>query len=94
MLEPGRQPQEAIAQLAPLANSRAADGRVRQNLAFAYAMNGDLESCLQISRKDLDEKSAQRQLSYFMQLKALPIEARSAELRRNPNFFPQSSGGA
>jgi hypothetical protein len=57
-------------------------------------MNGDLESCLQISRKDLDEKSAQRQLSYFMQLKALPIEARSAELRRNPNFFPQSSGGA
>ena len=88
------QPQEAIAQLAPLAASPAADGRVRQNLALAYAMNGDLESCLQISRKDLDEKSAQRQLSYFMQLKALPIEARSAELRRNPNFFPQSSGGA
>ena len=27
--------QEAIAQLAPIANSRAADGRVRQNLAFA-----------------------------------------------------------
>ncbi|HSS82460.1 MAG TPA: hypothetical protein VLL30_01615 [Reyranella sp.] len=67
---------------------------MRQNLALAYAMNGDLESCLQISRKDLDEKSAQRQLSYFMQLKALPIEARSAELRRNSNFFPQSSGGA
>jgi len=88
------QPQEAIAQLAPLAASPAADGRVRQNLALAYAMNGDLESCLQISRKDLDEKSAQRQLSYFMQLKALPIEARSAELRRNPNFFPQSSVGA
>jgi Flp pilus assembly protein TadD len=88
------QPREAIAQLAPLAASPAADGRVRQNLALAYAMNGDLESCLQISRKDLDEKSAQRQLSYFMQLKALPIEARSAELRRNPNFFPQSSGGA
>ncbi len=88
------QPQDAIAQLAPLAASRAADGRVRQNLALAYAMNGDLESCLQISRKDLDEQSAQRQLSYFMQIRALPIEARSAELRRNPNFFPQSSGGA
>ena len=88
------QAQEAIAQLAPLAASRAADGRVRQNLALAYAMNGDLESCLQISRKDLDEQSAQRQLSYFMQIRALPVEARSAELRRNPNFFPQSSGGA
>jgi Flp pilus assembly protein TadD len=88
------QPQDAIAQLAPLASNSAADGRVRQNLALAYAMNGDLESCLQISRKDLDEQSAQRQLSYFMQIRALPIEARSAELRRNPNFFPQSSGGA
>ena len=87
-------PQEAIAQLAPLAASRAADGRVRQNLAFAYAMNGDLENCLQVSRKDLDEQSAQRQLSYFMQLRSLPVEARSAELRRNPSFFPQSAGGA
>lgn len=86
-------PQEAIAQLVPIANSRAADGRVRQNLAFSYAMAGDLENALQVSRKDLDEASAQRQLSYFMQLKALPPEARSAELRRNPNFFPQSGGG-
>ena len=89
------QAQEAIAQLAPLAASRAADGRVRQNLAFAYAMNGDLESSLMVSRRDLDEASAQRQLAYFLQLKALPVEARSAELRRNPNFFPQAaSGGA
>jgi Flp pilus assembly protein TadD len=82
------QPQEAIAQLTPLANSRGADRRVRQNLAFAYAMNGDLENCLLVNRKDLDEQSAQRQLSYFMQLRSLPIEARSAELRRNPSFFP------
>ena len=87
------QPQEAIA------HSRrwptvAADGRVRQNLAFAYAMNGDLENCLLVSRKDLDEQSAQRQLSYFMQLRSLPVEARSAELRRNPSFFPQSASGA
>jgi Flp pilus assembly protein TadD len=88
------QPQEAIAQLLPLASSHGADGRTRQNLAFAYAMNGDYENCLLASRKDLDEVSAQRQLSYFMQLRTLPVEARSAELRRNPNFFPQSSTGA
>jgi Flp pilus assembly protein TadD len=88
------QPQEAIAQLAPLAMGRGADGRTRQNLAFAYAMAGDYENCLLVSRKDLDEASAQRQLSYFMQLRTLPVEARSAELRRNPNFFPQSSSGA
>jgi Flp pilus assembly protein TadD len=84
---------EAIALLVPLANSRAADGRVRQNLAFAYAMNGDLENALAVSRRDLDERSAQRQLSYFMQLKSLPVEARSAELRHNPNFFPQTGSG-
>jgi hypothetical protein len=29
-----------------------------------------------------------------MQLRSLPVEARSAELRRNPNFFPQAGGGA
>jgi Flp pilus assembly protein TadD len=89
------QTQEAIAQLAPLATSRAADGRVRQNLAFAYAMNGELENSLMLLRRDLDETSAQRQLAYFLQLRTLPVEARSAELRRNPNFFPQpGSGGA
>ena len=74
-----------------LIGSRGADGRVRQNLAFAYAMAGDLEASLQVSRRDLDEVSAQRQLQYFMQLRALPVELRSAELRRNPNFFPQSA---
>lgn len=85
--------QEAIQQLLPIARSRGADGRVRQNLAFAYAMAGDLENALKTSRQDLSEADAQRQLSYFMQLKALPVEARSAELRRNPNFFPQGGAG-
>jgi Flp pilus assembly protein TadD len=85
------QPQEAIAQLLPIATGRKADGRVRQNLAFAYAMAGDFENALQVSRRDLDEAHAQRQLSYFMQLKSLPPDARSAEMRRNPYFFPQSS---
>src|ERR1700730_175155 len=81
------QPQDAIAQLAPLAASRAADGRIRQNLALAYAMNGDLESCLQISRKDLDEQRAQRQLSYFMQLRALTIDGPPAQTRRQAQPF-------
>ncbi len=87
------QAQEAIAQLAPIAASKEADGRVRQNLAFAYAMAGDMEHSLQISRRDLAEPDAQRQLSYFLQLKSLPVDARSAEIRRNPNFFPQGGRG-
>jgi Flp pilus assembly protein TadD len=86
--------QAAIAVLVPLAGVRSGDGRARQNLAFAYAMAGDLENALQLSRVDLDESSAQQQLSYFMRLRSLPVAERSAELRRNPSFFPQSSGGA
>jgi Flp pilus assembly protein TadD len=86
----GRGP-EAVAQLAPLAGGRGADARIRQNLAFAYAMSGDPTNALVVSRHDLTEASAQRQLSYYLALKNLPILARSAEIRRNPNFFPQSS---
>ncbi len=86
------QAQEAIAQLAPIANSSQGDGRVRQNLAFAYAMAGDMADALQVSRRDMSEPYAQRQLSYYMTLKSLPIEGRSAEIRRNPNFFPQGAG--
>ena len=85
---------EAVAQLAPIAGSGRADARVRQNLAFAYAMAGDLENALQLCRRDLDERSAQRQLGYYAQLRALPVEVRSAEFRRNPAFVPQSRGGA
>jgi Flp pilus assembly protein TadD len=84
------QPQEAVAQLAPVASGSGADGRLRQNLAFAYAMAGDMTNALLISRRDLPEASAQRQLSYFIQLRSLPPEQRSDEIRRNPNFFPQS----
>ena len=57
-------------------------------------MAGDLTNALQVSRRDLDEPSAQRQLSYFMQLRSLPLEARSAAVRSNPNFFPQAGRGA
>ncbi len=87
------QAQEAIELLAPIARSPEADGRVRENLALAYAMAGDMEHALQMARRDLPEASAQRQLSYFMELKSLPVETRSAELRRNPWFFPQPSRG-
>lgn len=84
----------AIMLLAPIANTRGADARVRQNLALAHALEGDLDRALQASRADLDEASAQRQLSYFMRLRSLPVAARSIELRRNPSFFPQASSGA
>jgi tetratricopeptide (TPR) repeat protein len=86
-------PQEAIAQLAPAAGSARADSRMRQNLAFAFAMAGVMENALQLCRRDLDERNAQRQLAYYMQLRALPPELRSAEFRRNPGLVA-SRGGA
>jgi Flp pilus assembly protein TadD len=85
-------PQEAIAQLSPIAGSTRADARIRQNLAFAFAMAGDLQNALLLCRRDLDERGAQRQLAYFMQLRALPPELRSAEFRRNPGLVAARGG--
>lgn len=85
--------QEAIGQLVPIASSTRADPRTRQNLAFAYAMAGDLENSLALCRRDLPERDAQRQFAYYMQLRALPAELRSAEFRRNPGLIA-SRGGA
>ncbi|HTR85370.1 MAG TPA: tetratricopeptide repeat protein [Reyranella sp.] len=81
---------EAVALLAPLASS---DTKARENLAFAYAMAGDFTNALQLLRRDMNEPSAQRQLSYYIQLRSLPPDQRSVAVRANPNFFPQSSRG-
>ena len=88
------QPQAAIALLVPVASGRKATPRIRQNLAFAYAMAGDLSNSLQLCRRDMDEFSAQRQLAYYAQLRSLSPELRSAEFRRNPTFVPQNTSRA
>ena len=66
---------------------------MRRNFAFAYAyaMAGDLGNALQLCRRDMDERYAQRQLAYYAQLRTLPPELRSAEFRRNPMFLPQGA---
>ena len=84
------QPQAAIALLVPVASGRQSTARIRQNLAFAYAMAGDLSNSLQLCRRDMDELFAQRQLAYYAQLRSLSPEERSAEFRRNPMFVPQN----
>jgi Flp pilus assembly protein TadD len=88
------QPQAAIGLLAPVASGRQSTPRIRQNLAFAYAMAGDLSNSLQLCRRDMNELFAQRQLAYYAQLRSLPPELRSAEFRRNPMFVPQNAGRA
>jgi Flp pilus assembly protein TadD len=86
-------PDEAIAQLVPIVRTTRSDARTRQNLAFAYVMAGQPENALQLCRRDLDERNSQRQLAYFMQLRSVPPEVRSAEFRRNPSFNPQAGRG-
>ncbi|HEY4165631.1 MAG TPA: tetratricopeptide repeat protein [Reyranella sp.] len=88
------QPQAAIGLLVPVASGRKSTPRIRQNLAFAYAMAGDLSNSLQLCRHDMNELSAQRQLAYYAQLRSLSPELRSAEFRRNPMFVPQNAGRA
>jgi len=90
------QARDAVAQLLPVASSARGDARDRQNLAFAYAMAGDPTDALLVSRHDLTEAAAQQQLSYYLQLRSLPVDQRSVEIRRNPNFFPRTTprGGA
>jgi len=88
------QPQAAIGLLAPVASGRRSTPRIRQNLAFAYAMAGDLSNALQLCRHDMNEIFAQRQLAYYAQLRSLSPEQRSAEFRRNPMFVPQNANSA
>jgi Flp pilus assembly protein TadD len=47
------QPQRAIALLEPVARSMDANGRIRQNLAFAYAMAGDWEKARVTAQQDV-----------------------------------------
>jgi Flp pilus assembly protein TadD len=84
---------DAVAQLLPIATGSRSDVRDRQNLAFAYVMAGDPTNALLVSRHDLTEPAAQQQLSYYLRLKALPVDQRSAEIRRNPSFFPITTPG-
>jgi Flp pilus assembly protein TadD len=84
---------DAVAQLQPVATGPHADMRDRQNLAFAYAMAGDPTNALLVSRRDLSEPAAQQQLSYYLRLKAMSVDQRSFEIRRNSNFFPHAGPG-
>ena len=47
------QPQRAVSMLEPVARSTNANGRVRQNLAFAYALTGDWQKARLTAAQDL-----------------------------------------
>ncbi|MBC6497989.1 MAG: tetratricopeptide repeat protein [Alphaproteobacteria bacterium GM7ARS4] len=69
---------EAIATLKELSFDHKATPKIRQNLAFAYAFIGKMETAEQISRIDLDPQASKRNLAFFQQLRA----AQQANLAR------------
>lgn len=63
---------EAIELLKPMAFGPSATPRLRQNLALAYGLSGDMDSAARVSRVDLDESTVRHNLSYYSTLRAMP----------------------
>lgn len=62
------QPGEAISVLEPVARRAGADGRVRQNLALAYALAGDWTAARTIAAQDLTPDLVESRVRQWMQL--------------------------
>jgi Flp pilus assembly protein TadD len=62
------QPQRAIELLEPAARASGADGRLRQNLALAYALAGDWEKARATAAQDVSPAELQRRLSQWAAL--------------------------
>jgi Flp pilus assembly protein TadD len=62
------QPQRAIELLEPAARASGADGRLRQNLALAYALAGDWEKAKTTAAQDVSPAELQRRLSQWAAL--------------------------
>lgn len=63
---------EAVEILKPMALGTAATPRLRQNLALAYGLAGDMDNAARIARVDLDETAVRHNLGYYATLRALP----------------------
>jgi Flp pilus assembly protein TadD len=62
------QPQRAIALLEPAAHAAGASGRIRQNLAFAYAMAGDWQKARVIAAQDVSPGDLSARLAHWASL--------------------------
>jgi protein involved in temperature-dependent protein secretion len=62
------QPQRAIEMLEPAARAPDANGRVRQNLALAYALSGDWQKARIVASQDLSPAELDRRLQHWASL--------------------------
>jgi len=63
---------EAVEILRPLAFGPAATARLRQNLALAYGLAGEMDNAARVARIDLDEAAVRHNLNYYSTLRAMP----------------------
>ena len=61
----------AIEILRPLALRPGATARDRQNLALAYGLSGDMANAKKFARMDMDQRSVERNLSYYAALRSI-----------------------
>ncbi len=80
------QPKRAIAMLEPVTHSLEANGRVRQNLAFAYAMAGDWEKARVVASQDISPADLGPRLAQWAALAkpSNPADQVAALLRVHP----------
>ncbi len=57
--------EDAIRLLEPLASAPDATARLRQNLALAYGLKGDMDKALAYNLKDLPEEKARENLAFY-----------------------------
>ena len=65
--------QQAINVLKERSFDEKASAKIRQNLAFAYAFMGELETAERISRIDLDPDASRQHVNFFQKLRAEQI---------------------
>ncbi|MCB1969053.1 MAG: tetratricopeptide repeat protein [Geminicoccaceae bacterium] len=79
----------AIGVLKPLAESGDSTPRIRQNLALAYGLNGDILAARRIASLDLDAAAVDNNLAYYSGLQAMqPSQTRAAVLRPDITALP------
>lgn len=61
---------QAVSILQPIAVSPTATGRIRQNLALIYGLEGNAQQAAQISRVDLSEADTEANLKFFQAVRA------------------------
>ncbi|WP_331255680.1 tetratricopeptide repeat protein [Candidatus Bealeia paramacronuclearis] len=64
---------EAIRVLERIARSPQATPRIRQNLALAYGLSGDMKKAKDMGRKDLDDRAMKNNIAYFEAVRSMPL---------------------